>query len=67
MRYNTGWDSSRWSYCPESHPYQIPKLDLEVQCVLDPVRDKFDDLLGDVQARTDYASNVSNRVLSSGD
>lgn len=56
--YSIAWDRTRQSFCPESHPYQIPLLDLEVRYVLDPMRE----LLG-----VDHVNNVSNWVFSSGD
>lgn len=56
--YISGWDHDRQSFCPKTHPYQIPMLDLEVRYKLDPIRE----LLG-----VDHVNDVSNWILSSGD
>lgn len=56
--YISGWDKQRHSFCPATHPYQIPRLDLEVRYMLDPMRE----LLG-----VDHVNDVSNWVLSTGD
>lgn len=56
--YITGWDSARQTYCPVSHPYQIPELDLEVRYELDKMRV----LLGEA-----VVNDVRNWRLSTGD
>lgn len=55
---NSHWDVSRQSFCPDSHPYQIPRLDLEVRFLLKPMRD----LLG-----ADVVNDARNWRLSTGD
>lgn len=56
--YISEWDKTRQSFCPKTHPYQIPKLDLEVRYKLDPMRE----MLG-----ADHVNDVSNWILSTGD
>lgn len=52
------WDHERSSFCPTSHPYQIPQLNLQVRFDLRPLRN----LLGG-----DVVNNVDNWRLSTGD
>jgi len=56
--YSTAWNETLGSFCPETHPYQIPRLDLEVRYDLKSMRD----LLG-----ADVVNNVGNWRLSTGD
>lgn len=58
VTYVEEWDEVRQSYCPETHPYQVPNLDLEVRYNLRPMRDK----LGD-----NVVNDVRNWRLSTGD
>mmetsp|Transcript_17058 Transcript_17058/g.19496 ORF Transcript_17058/g.19496 Transcript_17058/m.19496 type:complete len:364 (+) Transcript_17058:134-1225(+) len=52
------WGDDQRGWCPESHPYPIPRLDLETRYDLKPMRD----LLG-----SDVVNNVGNWRLSTGD
>jgi len=52
------WDTSRQTFCPASHPYRIPRLNLEVRYKIGTIRD----LLG-----VDVVNNVLNWRLSTGD
>lgn len=51
------WDDSR-GWCPSSHPFPIPRLDLETRYDLIPMRN----LLGD-----DVVNDPANWILSTGD
>ena len=52
------WGDDKRGWCPESHPYPIPRLDLETRYDLQPMRN----LLG-----ANVVNNVSNWRLSTGD
>lgn len=58
FRSHADYSSNRYPYCPESHPYRIPRLSLEVRYRIKSMRD----LLG-----ADVVDNVRNWRLSTND
>jgi len=56
--YSGAWNDQTQSFCPTSHPYQIPRLDLEVRYELKGMRERY----GETRV-----NDVRNWRLSTGD